>query len=115
MFSNLHLSLDSLVLEDYNTLNCTYVCTYIYINMLHACLLHPPSFLDELQQVVPHVLKDKVKFVVLPDDLLELDQVGVLDLHQGLGGGGEVEAVVTVTNVVNLHCSYSQKKGYLCT
>ena len=46
--------------------------------MLHACLLHPPSFLDELQQVVPHVLKDKVKFVVLPDDLLELDQAILL-------------------------------------
>ena len=56
--------------------------------MSHACVVYPPSLLDELQQVVPHVLKDEVKLVVLPDYLLELDQVGVLDLHQGLGGGG---------------------------
>ena len=47
--------------------NCTHLC------MSYACVVYPPSLLDEFQEVVPHVLKDKVKLVVLPDDLLELD------------------------------------------
>ena len=55
---------------------------------MHACVLCPPSLLNEFQQVVPHVFKDKVELVVLPDDLLQLDQVWVLDLHQGLEVGG---------------------------
>ena len=40
--------------------------------------------LHQLIQVLLHVLKDEVEYVVLPDDLLELDDIGVAKLLQGL-------------------------------
>lgn len=70
-----------------NTQQCS-LCRILKIyteNVTKPADVYQLPFFHQLVEVLLHVLEHEVEFIALPDDLLQLDHVGMVEFLQGLG------------------------------